>query len=87
MRECDLLSIHPVYFEDFGDRGRFCCILPLLNLTLGSLSHHGGIKSTKDTVWFLDFNLAREFCDEFAQWSELLVFVSNDFDESITISD
>ena len=87
VRECDLLGIDSVHFEDFGDRGwlRFSSLG--LNFSFGPLGDHVCIECTEKTVWLLDFYLPGELRDEFAQRAELLILIANDLDESIAVSD
>ena len=85
-REVHLLGFHSIDFEDFGDSGWIRFVLALLHFALGPLDNHGGVQSTKETAWFLDFNLAGELGNEFAERAELLVLVAHNLDERVPIS-
>ena len=85
-REIHLLGFHSIDFEDFGDSGWIRFVLALLHFALGPLDNHGGVQSTKETAWFLDFNLAGELGNKFAERAELLVLVAHNLDERVPIS-
>ena len=86
LREVDLLGLDSVDFEDFGNSGWITCfVLALLNFALGPLDNHGGVQSTEETAWFLDFDLAGELSDEFAERAELLVLVAHNLDERVPV--
>ena len=86
-REVHLLGFHSVDFEDFGDsRWITCFVFALLHFAFGPLNNHGGVETTEETVRLLDFNLAGELGDKFAERAELLVLVAHNLNERIPIS-
>ena len=56
-----------------------------MHFALGPLYNHGRVQSTEETAWFLDFDLAGELSDEFAERAELLVLVAHNLDERVPI--
>ena len=87
LREVYLLGFHSVDFEDFGDSGWITCfVFALLHFAFGPLNNHGSVEATEETVRLLDFNLAGELGDKFAERAEFLVLVTHNLNERVPIS-
>ena len=78
--ECHLLGVHSVNSECLSDAAIFLC--PCQPLTLGALSW---IEAIKDAHLWLFLDLAGKFCDELAQWSKFLAFVTEQLDKCLSI--
>ena len=86
VREGDLLGIDSVHFEDFCDSG-WARRRPFTLLHFALWPLRRGLEAAEQTRWLFDFNLPRKLCDELAEWPEALVFVANNLDEGISVSD